>query len=130
MAAHGVDATGLAYPSPMVGTDANRQTEIEVDATTRLRAWRADDLDSLLLHADDEQVSRGTSDRFPFPYTRADGDAFLAGPVVDLDAPVFATEIDGTACGGIGVRPGRAERPPTPELGHWLRRARWGRGPR
>src|SRR3546814_3477558 len=50
---HGVDATGLAYPSPMVGTDANRQTEIEVDATTRLRPWRADDLDSLLLHAAD-----------------------------------------------------------------------------
>src|SRR3546814_20721925 len=84
-AVHGVDATGVAYPSPMVGTDANRQTGSEVDATTRLRAWRADDLDSLRLHADDEQVSRGTSDRFPFPYTRADGGAFLAGHVVDLD---------------------------------------------
>ncbi|HEY9541436.1 MAG TPA: GNAT family N-acetyltransferase, partial [Luteimonas sp.] len=104
----------------MVGTDANRQTEIEVDATTRLRPWRADDLDSLLLHADDEQVSRGTSDRFPFPYTRADGGAFLAGHVVDLDAPVFAIEIDGQACGGIGVRPGQDERRHTAELGYWL----------
>src|SRR3546814_8246932 len=86
MAAHGVDATGLAYPSPMVGTDANRQTEIEVDATTRLRAWRADDLDSLLLHADDEQVSRGTSDRFPFPYTRADGEARSAEHTSELQS--------------------------------------------
>src|SRR3546814_7712076 len=89
------DVCSSDLPSPMVGTDANRQTEIEVDATTRLRAWRADDLDSLLLHADGEQVSRGTSDRFPFPYTRADGEAFLAGHVVDLDAPVFAIEIAG-----------------------------------
>src|SRR3546814_6693774 len=67
--------------------------------------------------------------RFPFPYTRADGGAFLAGHVVDLDAPVFAIEIDGQACGGIGVRPGQDERRHTAELGYWLGRAHWGRGP-
>src|SRR3546814_2927507 len=99
----------LAYPSSMAAANAHRETEIPVDATTRLRAWRAADLDSLLLHADDEQVSRGTSDRFPFPYTPADGQAFLAAHVVDMDAPVFAIEIDGSAAGGIVVRPGRDE---------------------
>src|SRR3546814_14785586 len=56
---HGVDATGLAYPSPMVGTDANRQTEIQVGATTRLRPSRTDDLHSLPLHSVKPQVSRG-----------------------------------------------------------------------
>src|SRR3546814_15826633 len=89
---HGVDATGLAYPCPMVGTDANRQTEIEVDATTRLRPWRADELDSLLLHADDEPVHRGTSDRFPFHHTLAHGAAFHARPVVRL-APKSAVYV-------------------------------------
>lgn len=112
----------------MVGTDATRQTEIEVDAGTRLRPWRAGDLDSLLLHADDEQVSRGTSDRFPFPYTRADGEAFLAGRVVDFSAPVLAIEIGGHACGGIGVRAGQGERRHAAELGYWLGRSHWGRG--
>jgi RimJ/RimL family protein N-acetyltransferase len=112
----------------MAATNANRETQIPVDATTRLRPWRAGDLESLLLHANDEQVSRGTSDRFPFPYTRADGEAFLAGRVVDLDAPVFAIEIDGCACGGIGVRPGQGERRYTAELGYWLGRSYWGRG--
>src|SRR3546814_14873865 len=112
----------------MVGTDANRQTEIEVDATTRLRAWRADDLDSLLLHADDEQVSRGTSDSFPFPYTRADGEAFLAGPVVDLAAPVLAIAIAGQAFGRIGVRPGPDGRRPTPAPGYRLGPAPWAPG--
>ena len=111
----------------MVGTDASRRTEIEVDAITRLRPWRADDLDVLLLHANDEQVSRGTSDRFPFPYTRADGEAFLAGRVVDLDTPVFAIEIDGRACGGVGVRPGEGERRHAAELGYWLGRTHWNR---
>src|SRR3546814_5246886 len=94
----------------------------------RISYWSSDVCSSDLLHADDEQASRSPSDRFPFPYTRADGEAFLAGHVVDLDAPVFAIEIDGQACGGIGVRPGQDERRHTAELGYWLGRAHWGRG--
>ncbi len=60
-----------------------------------LRPWRADDLQALVRHANDDQVSRGVSDRFPFPYTRQDGEQFLAGKVIDLHDPVFAIEIDG-----------------------------------
>ncbi|MCF7223383.1 GNAT family N-acetyltransferase [Marilutibacter chinensis] len=93
-----------------------------------LRAWRMDDLESLVRHADDEQVSRAVSDRFPYPYTRADGLRFLSGEVVDLSQPVFAIEVDGEACGGIGVRPGVDERACAAELGYWLGRAYWGRG--
>lgn len=103
-------------------------TTIDVGDGMRLRAWRDGDLDALVLHAKDEQVSRGTSDRFPFPYTRADGEAFLAGRVVDFSAPVFAIEIDGLACGGIGVRPGQGERRHGAELGYWLGRRHWGSG--
>lgn len=94
----------------------------------RLRPWRADDLDSLLRHADDEQVSRGVSDRFPHPYTQADGEAFLSGKVIDLGGPVFAIEIYGEACGGIGAHAGRGERAHTAEFGYWLGREHWGRG--
>jgi RimJ/RimL family protein N-acetyltransferase len=103
-------------------------TRIDIDDGIRLRPWRADDLEPLLRHADDEQVSRGTSDRFPHPYTRADGEAFLAGRVVDFAGPVFAIEIDGEACGGIGVRHLAGERAVGAELGYWLGRAHWGRG--
>lgn len=101
---------------------------IDVGDGIVLRRWRADDLDALLRHADDEQVSRGVSDRFPSPYTRADGEAFLAGQVIDLSQPVFAIEIDGGACGGIGVRPGQGERRIGAEFGYWLGRSLWGRG--
>lgn len=98
------------------------------DARVRLRRWRADDLPALVRHADDPDVSRGTSDRFPFPYTPADGEAFLAGQVVDLSGPVFAIEIDGEACGGIGAHRLPRERAIGAELGYWLGRAHWGRG--
>lgn len=93
-----------------------------------LRRWRADDLEALLRHADDPAVVRGLSHRFPSPYTRADGEAFLAGRVVDLNDPVFAIEIDGAACGGIGARPGVGERARSAELGYWLGQAHWGHG--
>lgn len=93
-----------------------------------LRRWRAGDLDALLRHADDPLVVRGLSDRFPNPYTRADGEAFLAGRVVDLDEPVLAIEIGGEACGSIAIRQGRGERDHSGELGYWLGRAHWGRG--
>lgn len=93
-----------------------------------LRPWRPDDLDALLRHADDPQVPRGLSDRFPHPYTRADGEAFLAGRVVDFQHPVFAIEIDGEACGGIAARPHAGEKAHSAELGYWLGRRHWGRG--
>jgi RimJ/RimL family protein N-acetyltransferase len=93
-----------------------------------LRRWLAADLDALLRHADDPQLVRGLSERFPNPYTRADGEAFLAGRVVDLAQPVLAIEIDGEACGGIGLRQGSGERRHSAELGYWLGRQHWGQG--
>jgi len=93
-----------------------------------LRPWRSDDLDALVQHANDERVSRGLSDRFPFPYTRDDGQRFLAGQAVDLGASVFAIEVAGQACGGVGIRPGHGERSHGADLGYWLGHACWGQG--
>lgn len=93
-----------------------------------LRPWRSDDLEALLQHANDEAVSRGLRDRFPFPYTREDGEAFLGGRVLAPGTLNLAIEIDGAACGSIGAQPGVAERGHTAELGYWLGRAYWGQG--
>lgn len=93
-----------------------------------LRPWRRDDLDALVRHADDARIVRGLSTRFPHPYTREDGERFLAGDVVDLSDPVFAIEVDGEACGGIGAHPGRGERSHSAEFGYWLTPSLWGRG--
>ena len=93
-----------------------------------LRRWRSDDLEALLRHADDAELARGVSDHFPHPYVRRDGEAFLAGKAVDLRNPVFAIEVDGEACGGIGARPGDGERRVGAEMGYWIGRRHWGRG--
>ncbi|WP_172675119.1 GNAT family N-acetyltransferase, partial [Stenotrophomonas pictorum] len=81
-----------------------------LDGRVRLRRWRSSDLESLLRHANDAAVARGLSTRFPHPYTRADGQAFLGGQVLDLDGPVFALVIDGQPAAGSGVTRGQGER--------------------
>ncbi|HDS1676973.1 MULTISPECIES: GNAT family N-acetyltransferase [Stenotrophomonas maltophilia group] len=93
-----------------------------------LRPWCSDDLESLLHHANDAEVSRGLRDRFPFPYTREDGEAFLAGRVLAPGTLNLAIEIDGHACGSIGAQQGSAERAHMAELGYWLGQAYWGQG--
>ncbi len=59
-----------------------------------LRPWHPDDLASLLHHANDPAVSRGLRDRFPYPYTREDGEAFLGGRVLAPGTLNLAIEID------------------------------------
>lgn len=91
-----------------------------------LRPWRREDAASLQRHADDAEVSRFLSDRFPYPYTAADAEAFLDGPAQTGTA--WAISINDAAVGGIGVEPGRDVHRLTGQIGYWLGRAHWGRG--
>lgn len=101
-----------------------------------LRPWRRDDAESLQRHADDAEVSRFLSDRFPYPYTAADAEAFLDGLAQTGTAWAIAADgasADGEpagqqAIGGIGVEPGRDVHRLTGQIGYWLGRAYWGRG--
>lgn len=92
----------------------------------RLRRWRPGDVASLVRHANDEAVSRCLRDRFPYPYGEADARAWLdhaAG-----NEPAWAIEIDGSAAGGIGLRPGEDVHRHSAEIGYWLGQAFWNRG--
>ena len=55
----------------MVDLAGMEEKTIEGDGF-RLRPWRAEDARWLLRHANDAQVVRGLSERFPHPYRRED----------------------------------------------------------
>ena len=93
-----------------------------------VRGWRREDRDSLLRHADNPNVARYLSLRFPNPYTPADADAWFAFLESQEDPEGWAIEVDGQAVGGIGVRRGAAEFAHSAELGYWLGEAYWRRG--
>lgn len=92
-----------------------------------LRAWRADDLDDLVANASHADVARGLRDAFPYPYTGADGRAWLARAIDERDR-TWAIEVDGAAVGGVGLHLGTDVHRHAAELGYWLGRSWWGRG--
>lgn len=96
--------------------------------TGRIRPWRRDDREALLRHADNPNVARYLSLRFPNPYTPADADAWFDFLDSQDEPEGWAIEVDGEAVGGIGVRRGDAEFAHSAELGYWLGQAQWRRG--
>lgn len=96
--------------------------------TCRLRPWRHTDLDSLVRHANDPRVARTVRDHFPQPYTRADGEKWIAHTTAEGRANNLAIEVEGRAVGGIGMIPGEDVHRIRAEVGYWLGHAYWGRG--
>lgn len=94
-----------------------------------LRAWRRDDADALVRHADDYEVWKNLGDLFPHPYTRADAKWFLGGGFESRNELPLAIEVGGELAGGLGLK---FPRDPiyrvTAEVGYWLGRGFWGRG--
>jgi RimJ/RimL family protein N-acetyltransferase len=93
-----------------------------------VRSWRWEDLESLVRHADNVHVARQLRDRFPHPYTRADGEAWLALALGQQPQTSFAIEADGEAVGSIGVMLGYDVERVSAEVGYWLGERVWGRG--
>ena len=94
----------------------------------RLRPFLADDLDALVALADNEHVSAMLRDRFPYPYTRADGEAWLADTLAPRDDWRFAIEVEGAFAGSVGFRAGQDVHRHDAEVGYWLGEPYWGRG--
>lgn len=93
-----------------------------------IRPWRHDDLEALVRHANNRHVWLTLRDQFPHPYTRADGEAWLAYTAKQQTVTNFAIEVDGEAAGGIGVAPQPDVHRRSAEVGYWLGEAFWNRG--
>jgi ribosomal-protein-alanine N-acetyltransferase len=96
--------------------------------TCEIRSWRSSDLEPLVMYANNRNVWLNLRDRFPHPYTRRDGQAFLKYTREQQPETAFAIVVNGEAAGGIGFQlQGDVERV-SAEIGYWLGEPFWGRG--
>lgn len=92
----------------------------------RLRPWDMTDLDNLVRYANNWNISKNMTDKFPFPYTEKDGKAFIEFATKDDPIHIFTIDVEGQAVGGIGIHPLDDIYRKSAELGYWLAEPFWG----
>lgn len=93
-----------------------------------LRPWSSNDLESLVRYANNEKIAANLMDRFPHPYTEDHGRIFLQMAMQAKPPQLMAIEINGAACGGIGLHLQDDIFRKNAELGYWLAEPFWGNG--
>ena len=92
-----------------------------------LRPWEETDLSSLVKHANNIKIARYLTNKFPHPYTEASGRSFIAY-ANSSPGIIMAIEVEGEACGGIGIHLQDDVYVKNAELGYWLGETYWNRG--
>ena len=93
-----------------------------------VRPWLESDATALARHANNRNVSIHLRDRFPFPYEIDHAGKFLEWVVGQENPTVWAIEVDGEACGGIGIEQKTDVERISAEIGYWLGESCWNRG--
>jgi [ribosomal protein S5]-alanine N-acetyltransferase len=93
-----------------------------------VRGWAVADKPALVRFANNRNVWRNLTHRFPHPYTDADADAWFSLLAKKSLPTNWAIEVDGLAVGGIGADPGEGVFAKTARFGYWLGEPYWGRG--
>lgn len=91
-----------------------------------LRPLLPSDASDLAYHANNHQVTRNLTSRFPYPYTEDHAIQFIQQLVPD--DLVRGITIDGKVVGVVGLHLQKAEYCKNAELGYWLGEAYWGKG--
>ena len=94
----------------------------------KLRPWKLSDADDLAKYANNEKIALNLTNQFPFPYTKEHAISFIGNVSVAQPTQVFAIDIEGVACGGIGLHSKDDIFIKNMELGYWLAEPFWGNG--
>ncbi|TNE61034.1 MAG: N-acetyltransferase [Bacteroidetes bacterium] len=93
-----------------------------------LRPWKEDDLESLVLYANNPKIAANLRDMFPHPYTETDGRGFIERATGHQPNNVLAIDVEGQAVGAIGIHPQTDIYRKNAEMGYWLAEPLWGNG--
>ena len=93
-----------------------------------LRPWTIKDLSSLVKYANNREIAKNMTDKFPHPYTEENGRVFIDFATKDFPVHIFAIDVNGEATGGIGIHPQTDILHKNAEIGYWLAEPFWGKG--
>ncbi|MCB0737914.1 MAG: GNAT family N-acetyltransferase [Bacteroidetes bacterium] len=93
-----------------------------------IRPFEKTDAESFSKYADNEKVASFMTNGFPNPYTLADAVDFIEMAMEGEPTHIFCIEINGEACGGIGLHHQQDIHAKNMELGYWLAEPFWGNG--
>jgi ribosomal-protein-alanine N-acetyltransferase len=93
-----------------------------------LRPFHLSDLSSLVKHANNYNIAKNLSNKFPFPYTQDHGVAFINLALSVNPLQIFAIVVNGQVAGSIGVHPQADFYCKNAEMGYWIAEEFWGQG--
>jgi RimJ/RimL family protein N-acetyltransferase len=99
-----------------------------IDNDLILRRFIQADRDALAKLADNANVSKYLTDRFPYPYTLKAADDWIAKVGLEREPHNLAIEWKGQFVGGIGLEPLNDVYRQSAEIGYWLGEPYWGNG--
>jgi RimJ/RimL family protein N-acetyltransferase len=92
----------------------------------KLREFVKDDIQSIVKHGSNFNVSRYLTAKFPYPYKTKHAEWWVnEGSKIGLHK---AIDLDGECIGGIGITFGEDERRYSSLIGYWLGESHWGKG--
>ena len=98
----------------------------KVETMITLRDFLEEDLDTLVLYANNKKVSRYLVDTFPYPYTDADAQWWISKGSKEGITKVIIH--NGAFVGSVGAIPKSYEKRYEASIGYWLGEPFWGQG--
>lgn len=104
-------------------------TPIYVGAKCIIRPYVDTDVPFLQKEADNPKISQYMRNVFPSPYTTGDAEWWIRFATSQTPVHNFAIcRLDGTFCGGLGLKSLADVEARTMEIGYWVGEAHWGLG--
>lgn len=93
-----------------------------------LREFKVDDIDRLVVLANNRNVSKYLTDIFPYPYTKEDAIWWLETGAKNNAGLHYAIDYQNEFVGAIGITPQSGWKNHSAEIGYWLGEPYWGKG--
>lgn len=93
-----------------------------------LRPFQPTDVDDLVKHANNYNISKYLTNKFPFPYGQKDGEGFIQFALSHQPLQIKAIVVNNEVVGSIGVHQLADIYSKSAEIGYWIAEPFWGKG--